>query len=262
MDYRLIKTERGKEMKKKLSLFAVLTLCAFCLVLAGGVAPADAEDVIANPTTSKVKVNGKEVTVDAYTIDGANYFKLRDFAAAVDVGVWFDSANDIVNVDTGLKYDANYTRPETAVTPAPSEKTTVLKSSVFPFEVELIGDWQFLDDEEDGVVYTLGNTGVAYCAYMEGDFDLTDAERKEFLASFSSFAESENLKEVTYVKNISGFDVIQYVGNVSDSDLFFTFAITNNAFFCIFYTPDYNENFINNADRIQELSTYVKSIKI
>lgn len=40
--------------------------------------------ITANPTTSKVIVNGKEVTFEAYTINGNNYFKLRDFAQAVN----------------------------------------------------------------------------------------------------------------------------------------------------------------------------------
>lgn len=37
----------------------------------------------ATPTTSKVLVNGKAVSFDAYTIDGNNYFKLRDLAKIV-----------------------------------------------------------------------------------------------------------------------------------------------------------------------------------
>ena len=44
------------------------------------VAPATA---VANPTTSKIFVNGKEVAFDAYNINGNNYFKLRDVAITV-----------------------------------------------------------------------------------------------------------------------------------------------------------------------------------
>lgn len=40
--------------------------------------------ITANPTTSKIIVNGKEVAFEAYNINGNNYFKLRDFAQAVN----------------------------------------------------------------------------------------------------------------------------------------------------------------------------------
>lgn len=39
--------------------------------------------VEASPTASKVLVNGKEVAFEAYTINGYNYFKLRDIAKVV-----------------------------------------------------------------------------------------------------------------------------------------------------------------------------------
>ena len=42
-----------------------------------------AKTAVANPTTSKIFVNGKEVAFDAYNINGNNYFKLRDVALTV-----------------------------------------------------------------------------------------------------------------------------------------------------------------------------------
>ena len=45
-----------------------------------GTAVKPAEKATANPTTSKVYVNGKEVAFEAYNINGNNYFKLRDIA--------------------------------------------------------------------------------------------------------------------------------------------------------------------------------------
>ncbi|WMJ78841.1 MULTISPECIES: stalk domain-containing protein [unclassified Sedimentibacter] len=40
--------------------------------------------VSALPTSSKVLVNGEEVSFEAYNIDGNNYFKLRDLATAIN----------------------------------------------------------------------------------------------------------------------------------------------------------------------------------
>lgn len=40
-------------------------------------------EITATPTSSKVLVNSKVIAIDAYNIDGNNYFKLRDVAKVV-----------------------------------------------------------------------------------------------------------------------------------------------------------------------------------
>ena len=45
-----------------------------------GIISVTAPSPVAIPTTSKILVNGKSVTFDAYNINGSNYFKLRDLA--------------------------------------------------------------------------------------------------------------------------------------------------------------------------------------
>ena len=61
-------------MKKILSLILAIVL-TFCMV---GVV--SAETITANPTTSKVVINGVEKFFEAYNINDNNYFKLRDIA--------------------------------------------------------------------------------------------------------------------------------------------------------------------------------------
>ena len=65
--------------------------------------------VTAQPTSSSVLINGKNVTFDAYNINGSNYFKLRDLAYALngsakqfDVG--WDAANNAVSLTSGKPY--------------------------------------------------------------------------------------------------------------------------------------------------------------
>lgn len=65
--------------------------------------------ITANPTTSKVLVNGKTVTFEAYVIDGNNYFKLRDFAQAVNktaknFEVTWDGKNNAINLISNKAY--------------------------------------------------------------------------------------------------------------------------------------------------------------
>jgi alpha-tubulin suppressor-like RCC1 family protein len=56
------------------------------------------------PTGSKIFLDGKEVVLTAYNIDGYNYFKLRDVGQAFDFGVDWDSANSTIVIDTSKGY--------------------------------------------------------------------------------------------------------------------------------------------------------------
>ena len=56
------------------------------------------------PTNSKILLNGTEVQLTAYLIDGNNYFKLRDIGKAIDFGVERNSARDAVIIDTSRGY--------------------------------------------------------------------------------------------------------------------------------------------------------------
>lgn len=63
-----------------------------------------AAGVLAHPSTHRVTVDGIPVDVAAYTIQGNNYFKLRDIAALADFGVTWDGATSTVEIDTGARY--------------------------------------------------------------------------------------------------------------------------------------------------------------
>lgn len=61
------------------------------------------------PTASKVVVDGKEVSFEAYNIDGNNYFKLRDLAKAVNGSekqfqVGFDAASNAISLESEAAY--------------------------------------------------------------------------------------------------------------------------------------------------------------
>lgn len=65
----------------------------------------------ATPTASKVLVNGKTISFDAYTINGNNYFKLRDLAKAVNgtqkqFEVTWDGERRIINLLSNKAYTA------------------------------------------------------------------------------------------------------------------------------------------------------------
>ncbi len=66
-------------------------------------------NVTALPTSAKVLVNGQQVSVDSYNINGYNYFKLRDVAMLVNgtkrqFGVGYNSAAKAVTIEPGDDY--------------------------------------------------------------------------------------------------------------------------------------------------------------
>jgi len=65
----------------------------------GELAATDGKAKTAVPTTSKVLLDGKEIRLTAYNIDGSNYFKLRDFCAALTISVNYDAATNTIRID-------------------------------------------------------------------------------------------------------------------------------------------------------------------
>lgn len=58
----------------------------------------------ANLNTSKIYKDGQEVELSAYTIDGNNYFKLRDLGKAFNFGIGWDNDTKTITIDTSTEY--------------------------------------------------------------------------------------------------------------------------------------------------------------
>lgn len=54
--------------------------------------------------TSRVLLNGKEVSLSGYSIGGYSYFKILDIAKLIDFGARWDSATNTLKIDTVLGY--------------------------------------------------------------------------------------------------------------------------------------------------------------
>lgn len=73
--------------------------------------PSQIEAADAVPTSSKVLVNGKEVSFEAYNISGNNFFKLRDLAQAVNGSkkqfeVGWDQEHNAISLESEKAYTA------------------------------------------------------------------------------------------------------------------------------------------------------------
>ena len=61
-------------------------------VLFGGTAAVAASGILAQPSSNPVYVDGKQVQMEAYAINGNNYVKLRDIGEAVGFNVYWDGS--------------------------------------------------------------------------------------------------------------------------------------------------------------------------
>ena len=67
----------------------------------------------AKPTTERITVDGKEVSMTAYKIKGNNYVKLRDIGKTINFGVSFNLAAKTVSIDPNGTYIEETTTPTT-----------------------------------------------------------------------------------------------------------------------------------------------------
>lgn len=104
-----------------------LVLCGLALGLSLSAPAAQAvESLKATLSTNRILVDGQEVRLTAYNINGNNYVKLRDIGKAVGFEVYWDSENGCVQVERGKPYtgeapakaepDKPLSRPEDAST--------------------------------------------------------------------------------------------------------------------------------------------------
>ena len=87
-------------MKKILYLFIGLAL-GFAL---GSPAAQAVEGILAQRCTSPILLNGAPVEIEAYTINGHNYFKLRDIGKAVGFNVYWIAEDRTVQIEMGQPY--------------------------------------------------------------------------------------------------------------------------------------------------------------
>ncbi|MSU02334.1 stalk domain-containing protein [Tissierella pigra] len=72
----------------------------------GELAKGDNKAKNATQSTSVIYKDGEAINLKAYTINGNNFFKLRDIAQAFDIGVTWDNATKTVGIDTSIGYTA------------------------------------------------------------------------------------------------------------------------------------------------------------
>lgn len=87
-------------MKTKMFVAGAVGFALGAVLFAGGAAYA--EGVSAERSTNTVYVDGRRVELEAYSIFGSNYVKLRDVGKAVNINVFWDGG--AVQIDTASPY--------------------------------------------------------------------------------------------------------------------------------------------------------------
>ena len=81
-----------------------IALVASGVLLGATVAgPAASAALTAQQSSQKVYVDGQQVQIEAYSIGGSNYCKLRDVGKAVGFAVEYDVATNTVQISTDRK---------------------------------------------------------------------------------------------------------------------------------------------------------------
>ena len=147
-------------MKKSLYLIAGIligiTLFGGSSVLAAG--------ITAERSTNRIYVNGQEVHLTAYNINGNNYVKLRDIGKAVGFEVYWDGDAKCVQVESG--------KPYTGEAPAKAEDT---KSTEQPVQTDVAAAKQDIIDrtnalrKENGVAVLRVNDRLMQAAQVRAN---------------------------------------------------------------------------------------------
>ena len=96
-----------------------------CLLVVGVTTTAYAAGIVAERSTNHIYVNGQEVHLTAYNINGNNYVMLRDVGKAVGFEVYWDSENGCVQVESGKPYTGEEPAKAEVIKPAPQPEPTV-----------------------------------------------------------------------------------------------------------------------------------------
>ena len=117
-------------MKKKVLPLVLTAAMALCAV------PAMADDAVeVISTTQAVTVNGEKVDFEGFNIEGFNYFKLEDVAAAVDKNVTFDGKTFTIE-ETPAEETAKTTEETPAEETAKATEATAETTEEAPAEEE------------------------------------------------------------------------------------------------------------------------------
>ena len=139
-----------------------------CLLVVGVTTTAYAAGIVAERSTHRVFVDGREVQMEAYRIKGNNYVKLRDIGEQVGFNVYWDSVNGCVQVESGKPYTGEApakTEPDKTVS---QPEVTAPAADVDAMKQDLVDRTNALR-KENGIAALTTNDKLMQAAQVRAD---------------------------------------------------------------------------------------------
>ena len=173
-----------------------------CLLLAGVTTTAYAAGIMAERSTNRIFVDGKEVQIEAYAIHNNNFMQLRDVGKAVGFNVYWNAADGSVQIETGKPYTGE------APTQTSAAKTVTLPTDGSQY-VPQAGDVIRCDDGTDYAIKDvsrwnnnafssspLGELPAATCDWSKlPQPEMPQAEARHFTSGGQDYLFQRNLYE-------------------------------------------------------------------
>ena len=151
-------------MKKILYLFIGLAL-GFAL---GSPAAQAVEGILAQRCTSPTLLNGAPVEIEAYNINGHNYFKLRDIGKAVGFNVYWKSEDGTVQIETNRPYTGEAPAKVETDKPVSQPEVTAPAADVDAMKQDIVDRTNALR-KENGIAALTANDKLMQAAQVRAD---------------------------------------------------------------------------------------------
>ena len=151
-------------MKKILYLLIGLAL-GFAL---GSPAAQAIEGIFAQRCTSPILLNGAPVEIEAYNINGHNYFKLRDIGKAVGFNVYWNAEDGTVQIETNRPYTGEAPAKVETDKPVPQPEVTAPAADVDAMKQDIVDRTNALR-KENGIAALTANDKLMQAAQVRAD---------------------------------------------------------------------------------------------
>ena len=151
-------------MKKILYLFIGLAL-GFAL---GSPAAQAIEGILAQRCTSPILLNGAPVEIEAYNINGHNYFKLRDIGKAVGFNVYWNAEDGTVQIETNRPYTGEAPAKVETDKPVSQPEVTAPAADVDAMKQDIVDRTNALR-KENGIAALTANDKLMQAAQVRAD---------------------------------------------------------------------------------------------
>lgn len=148
-------------MKKILYLLIGLAL-GFAL---GSPAAQAIEGILAQRCTSPILLNGAPVEIEAYNINGHNYFKLRDIGKAVGFNVYWKSEDGTVQIETNRPYTGEAPAKVETDKPVSQPEVTAPVADVDAMKQDIVDRTNALR-KENGIAALIANDKLMQAAQV------------------------------------------------------------------------------------------------